>query len=150
MQKQRHSRDGSRMEMQTSRERIEIENAMTFPAPQEKPSRRLNYAEKRKAGMVERKPRARLNPVAKWRVARNAEYSKLRGEFLAENPVCQVTGCREQSCDVHHKARRGKFLLRADTFLACCRPHHQQIEENPDWAKSQGYLLTPEQRRAIA
>ncbi len=127
---------------------------MTFPAPQEKPARRLNYAERQreaiKAGTVERKPRKRIKAVSSKRVREGAEYTKLRAEFLKAHPVCQVIGCNQPSTDLHHKARRGRFFLRVDTFFATCHPHHDQIEANPEWAKSQGYLLTPEQRRAIA
>ena len=58
-----------------------------FPAPQEKPARRLNYAEKCKAGMVERKPRQRINPVSAKRAREGVEYTRLRKAFLTENPV---------------------------------------------------------------
>jgi hypothetical protein len=34
--------------------------------------------------------------------------------------------------------------------MAVCRWCHTQIEQNPTWAKENGHLLTPEQRRAIA
>ena len=117
--------------------------------PQTKPPRKLTYRDRVLAGQVKPKPRTRIRAVAKKRVARNAEYAKLRREFLAEHPFCQVRGCGSHSCDVHHKARRGRFLLRVDTFLSCCRDHHTKIEENPEWAKANGYLLTPEQRRIL-
>ncbi len=121
-----------------------------FPAPQEKPARRLNYAEKVKAGLVERKPRQRIKPVSSKRQGENAEYARVKKEYLAEHLFCEILGCFETHLDIHHKARRGKFLLRVDTFLACCRRHHQQIESNPSWAKENGYILTTEQKRAIA
>lgn len=47
----------------------------SFPTPQEKPARRLTYAEKRRAGLVEMKPRARIAPIAQKRVKKRREYA---------------------------------------------------------------------------
>jgi len=126
----------------------------TFPAPQEKPARLLNYQERQreaiKAGSVERKPRKRIKAVSSKRQREGAEYTRLRTEFLKAHPVCQIPGCTSRYLEIHHKARRGKFFLRTDTWMAVCGKHHQWIEDHPAWSKTHGYLLTPEQRRAIA
>lgn len=124
---------------------------MTFPSPQEKPSRRLNYAEKRRAGMVERKPRQRINPVSAKRAREGGEYMRLRRKYLEAFPVCQFPRCTcRDGLEIHHKARRGRFYLRTDTWAGLCNAHHRYVEENPEWSKENGFLLTPEQRRAIA
>lgn len=124
---------------------------MTLPAPQEKPARRLTYAEKCKAGMVERKPRQRINPVSAKRAREGVEYTRLRKAFLTENPWCQFQGCTcREGLEIHHKARRGRFYLRTDTWCVLCNAHHRYVEENPEWSKANGYILTAEQKRAIA
>lgn len=66
---------------------------MIFPPPQEKPARRMNYAEKVKAGLVVGKARQRINPVSSKRAREGAEYTRLRAEFLKAHPVCQFPGC---------------------------------------------------------
>lgn len=122
-----------------------------FPAPQDKPARRLNYAEKVKAGLVERKPRQRIKAVSSKRAREGAEYTRLRAEFLKAHPVCQFPGCNcREGLEIHHKARRGRFYLRTDTWIALCNPHHLRVEQNPAWSKANGYILTAEQKRGIA
>lgn len=56
--------------------------------------------------------------------------------------------CRE-GLEIHHKARRGRFYLRTDTWMVVCRHHHNIIEQNPTWSQVNGYILTQEQRRAL-
>jgi hypothetical protein len=100
---------------------------------------------------VKDKPRQHIKPVSAKRNSEGAEYTRLRKEFLAAHPVCQFPGCTcREGLEIHHKARRGRFFLRTDTWMAVCRWCHTQIEQNPTWAKENGYLLTPEQRRTIA
>lgn len=128
-----------------------------FPAFQQKPAHKLNYSERAKAGLltpkrrqpVSKKPRQRIKPKSDRRKKDDVEYEKLKREFFAEHPYCQVHGCQKLATDIHHKARRGPFLLRVDTWMAVDRQHHDQIESNPAWAKENGYLLTPEQRRKL-
>jgi len=121
-----------------------------IPSPQTKPPPRMNYAARRKAGLVKATPRQRIKPVSAKRNSEGAEYTRLRKEFLAAHPVCQFPGCTcREKLEIHHKARRGRFFLRTDTWMAVCRWCHTQIEQNPTWAKEHGYLVTPEQRRAI-
>lgn len=115
------------------------------------PARRLNYAEKVKAGMVERKPRQRINPVSAKRAREGVEYMRLRRKYLEAFPVCEFPGCAcREGLEIHHKARRGRFYLRTDTWMSVCAMHHRHIEQNPEWSKENGYILTAEQRRAIA
>jgi hypothetical protein len=81
----------------------------------------------------------RIKPVSDKRRKLNEEYSKVRKEYLAEHPRCEI--CGQQATDIHHKKRRGKHLLAKDTFMACCRPCHNRIESNPGWARENGYLI---------
>lgn len=68
------------------------------------------------------------------------EYTKIKREFLIANPRCQVEKCNHVSEDVHHKRGRvGKLLTDVRYFLAVCRKHHKIIEDNPLWAKENGY-----------
>ncbi len=85
--------------------------------------------------------RTRLKPVSDKRKKENAKYLKLREDFLEKNPVCQVDYCRAKSKDVHHMMARGKHLCETAFFLAVCRAHHNEIENNKTWARSMGYIL---------
>lgn len=55
---------------------------------------------------------------------------------------CGVRGCQLPAVDPHHMKGRGKYLLDTSTWLPVCRDHHTYIENNPDWAKEQGYSLS--------
>lgn len=67
-------------------------------------------------------------------------YSKLRRDFLIENPWCAVGG--EEATEVHHRAGRvGADLLDVSRWLPVCHTHHVQITENPAWAIEKGYSL---------
>ena len=122
-----------------------------------KPMKRTGFKKKGFTGVLEpcgyairyEKPRKRIKPVSKKRQKENKEYTRLRKEFLLENPRCAVAGCTQPSTEVHHKARRFSFYLRVDTWLAVCNSHHHEIEENGLWAKENGYTLTLEQSRKL-
>lgn len=141
----------------------------TFPAFQQKPAHKLNYSERAKAGLLVKKPRhpvsqktrARIKPKSDKRKKDDVEYEKLKLEFFVLHPICQrgacyhpatgirINACQQPATDIHHKARRGPFMLRADTWMSACRICHTLIEENQDWAREEGYLLTPQQRREL-
>jgi hypothetical protein len=121
-----------------------------IPPYQLKPAKTPTYRERKLAGEVKEKPRKRIKPKSSKRTREAVIYDRLKREFLAEHLFCEFPNCFETHLDIHHKARRGPFFLRVDTWMAVCRPHHDQIETNPAWAKENGYLLTPEQRRAIS
>lgn len=68
------------------------------------------------------------------------EYKKEAKKFITINPKCQVMGCNKVSECVHHKIGRiGQNLMNKKKWLAVCLEHHRQIEDNPDWAKENGY-----------
>lgn len=98
---------------------------------------------------MKRKPIAQ---VSQKRKKENQEYLKLNREFLLAHPRCQagLNGiCTSLSTEVHHKAKRGKFLCRVDLFLATCRGCHQWIEEHRHDAEVLGLTLTIEQIRKL-
>lgn len=71
-----------------------------------------------------------------------ALYLKKRIEFLEkpENKICPITGTR--TTDVHHKKGRvGSLYLDERFWIALSRAGHKQVEENPEWAKENGYSL---------
>lgn len=85
------------------------------------------------------KRKARLRARSKKNREQDKVYGKLRREFLASHPKCQV--CNEkQSQEVHHQCGRRSNYLRVDTFLAVCRDCHHQIHTNVKWAEEMGYL----------
>ena len=98
---------------------------------------------------------ARLRRVSKKRGKALREYARLRAKFLFEHPTCQViylvsgpsvkTAFREEcgrpSCDIHHKAGRGKNLCNVATWMSVCRACHDLIHRDPKWARERGYLI---------
>jgi len=80
-----------------------------------------------------------LNPMSKKRRKDAIEYKALREAFLKELPVCEVCQ-KSKSTDAHHAEKRGKNYLRAETWLATCRPCHDKIHREPKWARQHGYL----------
>jgi hypothetical protein len=65
------------------------------------------------------------------------KYKRVRDKFMT-GKVCAV--CGKDATDLHHmKGRIGELLVDVTCFLAVCRPCHQKIEDNPAWAKENGY-----------
>lgn len=111
-----------------------------IPAFQAKPTKRLTYREKVQAGLVDRKPRQRIKPASAKRTRENAEYTKLRREFLAAHPACLV--CRGPASEIHHaRGRQGKRLLDVEFFRQLCSGCHRRVHDNPAWATERGLLF---------
>lgn len=111
-------------------------------------------------------PRKRLPSASARRKREGATYTKLRREFLAAHPFCQVwlqtMGLDEAalvqfggayrtlygtaryapaSTEVHHKAGRyGGNYLDVTTWAAVCSESHRWIHDNPAQAKAEGWL----------
>lgn len=88
-----------------------------------------------------KKPKA-IPKVSKKRQIENLKYHVLRTEFLGkkENSICPVTG--EKTTEVHHKKGRvGNLFLDTNFWLAVSRNGHKMIEENPEWAKENGFSV---------
>jgi hypothetical protein len=83
-----------------------------------------------------------IKQVSDKRKVENAKYLVLRIEFLGrpENQKCPITG--KPTTDVHHmKGRIGRLLLDTRYWVALSRDGHKYVEENPEWAKENGYSL---------
>ena len=80
--------------------------------------------------------------VSKKRKIENLQYQVLRAEFLnkPENKICPIT--KLPTTDIHHKKGRiGSLFLNTDYWVALSREGHKFVEENPEWAKENGYSL---------
>lgn len=85
--------------------------------------------------------RTKLNPVSKKRAGENAEYLKLKAQFLKDNPRCAVYPTKA-STDVHHRRGRiGALLTDTRYFLAVSMAGHRWIEEHPQEAYEKGWSL---------
>jgi hypothetical protein len=87
----------------------------------------------------------RISPRSPKRSKQEAEYSKLRKEFLTKHPMCQAhlpQVCTQVSTDVHHmKGRIGDLLLDQAHWLSVCRGCHYWIEMRPQEAKELGFSI---------
>lgn len=84
-----------------------------------------------------------VKPVAKMapkRAGQHQEYMKLRKDYLALYPICEVEECQNKSSEIHHQAgREGERLLDTNFFMAVCREHHRYYTEHSAEAISKGY-----------
>lgn len=55
--------------------------------------------------------------------------------------MCEVEGCVHKATQIHHKKGRIGDALYND-FLAICEDCHRKVEENPEWAKENGYSVS--------
>jgi hypothetical protein len=82
-----------------------------------------------------------IKKVSQQQRVKNIEYLKVRQEYLALYPVCEVPECDLKATDIHHQ--KGKvtteLLMDVNYFMAVCRKHHTIIENNPNWAKENGF-----------
>ena len=84
----------------------------------------------------------RIKPISDKRKEENKIYSKLRIDFLSQpqNKKCPITG--KPTTDIHHmKGRIGKLLNDTTYWIALSREGHRYVEDNPKWAKENGYTL---------
>lgn len=89
-----------------------------------------------------RKTYKRINKDSLKRKQEKAIYLKKRIDFLnkPENKICPVTN--QPTTEVHHKKGRIGTLLNDERYwLAVSRKGHQRIENNPIWAKKNGFSL---------
>lgn len=86
-----------------------------------------------------------VHAVPKVTAKRNGqmqEYWKLRGEYLALYPVCEVEDCNLKAVEIHHqRGRENEKLLDTNYFMAVCHAHHQEIHRDHQWATDNDYKL---------
>lgn len=107
---------------------------------------KYHYWKKRselKSKKPEKKQQKPIQKRSKKRQIEELKYQALRIEFLGkpENRKCPITG--DPTTDIHHKKGRiGSLLLDARYWIALSRKGHRFVEENPEWAKENGYSLS--------
>ena len=83
----------------------------------------------------------RLRAMSPKRKRESIRYGILRLAFLLKHPRCQVPGCQNASCDVHHVyGRAGSRYLDTSTWVAACRGCHEAIHRHPLAARAKGLL----------
>lgn len=85
--------------------------------------------------------RTRLKPMSDKQRRRMEEYRSKRKTYMKFNTVCEVKGCSSKPKDIHHKDGRGSNTNNMNTWMAVCRPCHNEIHANPSWAREKGYLV---------
>lgn len=93
------------------------------------------------AKQVKKKPiKKPTKPIAKFskkHLEKLKEYRILRDKFLKENNKCMYPGCESMDITLHHGSGRcGDLLTDVRFFKSLCWEHHQEIETNPELAKS--------------
>ena len=70
-------------------------------------------------------------------------YPKLKKKYMEEHQVCEFEDCYEAATDLHHMGGRvGENLVNVNKFMAVCRKHHIEINDNPLWALVEGYTVS--------
>jgi hypothetical protein len=83
---------------------------------------------------------APVNKITPKRAGQVAEYVKLKREYLALYPVCEVPECDLRSVEVHHqRGKEGERLTDVNYFMAVCRPHHDEFTEHSKEAIEKGF-----------
>ena len=97
------------------------------------------HSEREKKEAKKPKP---INKVSEKMKQGLRNYGIERKKYLEMFSTCEVNGCLHEATTIHHKEGRGGSLLTdTNNFLACCMPCHSRIEQNPTWAKENGYSL---------
>lgn len=90
------------------------------------------------------KRRKRIKRVSKKKREQDKIYAKLRPQFLAEHPACEIQWddkCSKKATQVHHVQRRGKFYLKTETWKSSCRHCHAMVEAHGEEAEKLGHLI---------
>ncbi len=84
-----------------------------------------------------------VKKVSEKRAGQNAEYLKLRREYLALYPICECEDCEKRSQDIHHQmGKEGERLLDTNFFFAVCRDHHIYYTEHSKEAIEKGISVS--------
>jgi hypothetical protein len=98
-----------------------------------------------KPDKTQKKPKKRIKPVADKRKNLNEEYKVIRDLWIKDK-VCKR--CGNINVQLHHGAGRNgsingtPLLIYVPYFVALCAQCHRYIEDNPDYAKENGYSFT--------
>ena len=100
------------------------------------------------------KPRKRIRPISKAGRARQAEYKKVRQDWLMARAehisddmyvLCDAPACKEwqliDEITIHHtRGRVGSLLCDTRHWRALCLKCHRDVGNNPAWARQVGLL----------
>lgn len=72
------------------------------------------------------------------------EYRKLVIEFALKSKKCQIHSpvCTKLMEGLHHKKKRGEFLLDKRFLLRSCNACNDFLEANTDWGIEHGFILS--------
>ena len=97
------------------------------------------YERQRKKTPLPR-PTKPIRNQSKKRQKENRIYSKLKKEYMKENPYCER--CGGAATDLHHRITRQYHLNDVGVFCSLCRECHDWVHANDAEARKQGYLLS--------
>ncbi len=90
---------------------------------------------------TDKKPKP-IRPIAISREEDYKIYRPRRDKYMKEHPNCEVKECNKPSQDLHHmNGRTNERLYDTNHFMAICRRCHTKIDEDPIWARENGYLI---------
>lgn len=115
--------------------------------PDPKPEKRLPKVQKPlKRTPLKRSKEYRIQKRSAKESQRLAKYMKQREEEFKKDPICRVQFCEALATEAHHPfGRIGNDLF---IFKLICRPHHDQAEMNPNWAKENGISFSRLNKRS--
>lgn len=83
-----------------------------------------------------------IKKITQKRAAQTVEYTKLRREYLALYPVCEVPECNLKATEIHHqKGKTNDLLLDTNYFMSVCHGHHKVFTEHSKEAIEKGYSV---------
>ena len=84
----------------------------------------------RKAARVKEKNPTPIKRVSDKRKKENAEYSKLRKQYLYDHPKCEIKliGCTGKATEIHHCSTSHKDFLNTKTWKATDSHCHSIVE----------------------
>ena len=72
-------------------------------------------------------------------------WLELRDLWLLEHPNCQagiICNGLTRADNVHHKKKRGVYLLEPAYLLSTCTACHVYIENHPVWSREHGFMIS--------
>lgn len=108
-----------------------------------------------KVPKVEKEPKVSQKPPFKLKKAikpRSKKRAKEEAQYNREVKVWKVGKmCAvypdKKAVDCHHiRGREGAMLLEQKFWLPVSREGHRKIENNPEWARSQGFIINRGQK----
>ena len=91
------------------------------------------------------KERKGIRKASAGRTLVNEAYKPLRLEYLRHHTACEInlSGCTRKSFEIHHASTSADDFLNSDTWFACCRNCHVNVETklSADERRLRGLLI---------